>query len=251
MERVTMNTVPLAETLGGRTVLIVGGTSGIGLAAAIQAKASGAKVVILGSDGDRTGRAAEEHGFAGWRAADVTQPDAIEATLADIPVVDHLAMMAGTYISAKVVGGDIAQMRRIFDERIWGTVHVLRALGDRLSRNGSVVLTSGGLAYRPNAQGSSLLSAGLAGMEALTRGLALELAPRRFNAIAPGPIDSPLFEKAMGDGRHAVLDHYRATLPVGRVGTTEEAGAVVVFLLMANGFINGATLNVDGGARLV
>lgn len=245
-----MNTVPLADTLDGRTVLIVGGTSGIGLAAAVQAKAFGAQVIIMGADAERAGRVAEEHGFAAWRAADVTQPDAIEAALADIPVVDHVAMMAGTYISAKVIGGDVAQMRRIFDERIWGTVHVLRALGDRLARDGSVVLTSGGLAYRPNAQGSALFSAAMAEMEALTRGLALEMAPRRFNAIAPGPIDSPLFEKAMGDGRHAVLDHYRATLPVGRVGTPEEAGAVVVFF-MANGFINGATLNVDGGARLV
>ncbi|XXA99909.1 SDR family oxidoreductase [Rhizobium binae] len=109
---------------------------------------------------------------------------------------------------------------------------------------------SGALGDRPNAYGTAVLAAASAAMEALARGLALELAPRRVNTLSPGPIDTPLLGKALGDGRDAFVQGLRATLPLHRLGSAEEAGAAVVFL-MANGWMNGATLNLDGGSRLV
>jgi NAD(P)-dependent dehydrogenase (short-subunit alcohol dehydrogenase family) len=87
-------------------------------------------------------------------------------------------------------------------------------------------------------------------MEALARGLALELAPIRVNTLSPGPIDTPIFSKALGDGRDAFVAALEQSLPLHRLGTATEAGAATVFL-MTNGFMNGATLNIDGGARLV
>jgi NAD(P)-dependent dehydrogenase (short-subunit alcohol dehydrogenase family) len=237
------------SSLQDKSVLIIGGTSGIGLAAAIQAKAAGARVTVVGSNRQRAQQAATEHGLDGWRAADVSRPEEIEAALADIPHVDHLAMLAGSLVIGKVMEADVALLRRPFEERVWAAVHTLRILGDRLAANGSITLVSGEIVDRPNAGGTAVFSAALAAIEALGRGLALELAPRRVNTIAPGPIDTPLLTKVMGDGRDAYMEYRNASLPLHRFGTAEEAGAAVVFL-MTNGWMNGEVLHVDGGSRI-
>ncbi|WP_311043972.1 SDR family oxidoreductase [Rhizobium lentis] len=126
----------------------------------------------------------------------------------------------------------------------------MRTLGDNLSADASITFISGALADRPNAYGTAVLAAASAAMEAFARGLAVELAPRRVNTLSPGPIDTPILSKTLGDGRVAYLESLAQKLPLHRVGTAEEAGAAVVFL-MANGWMNGAVLNIDGGSRLV
>ncbi|MDG9924510.1 MULTISPECIES: SDR family oxidoreductase [unclassified Pseudomonas] len=238
------------SNLHGRTVVIFGGTSGIGLAAAIQAKAAGAHVTVIGSDATRAEQAARNHGLDAWRAADVTDSQAIYAALADMPHVDHLVLLAGTYVVGKVLDVEIDHLRGAFEERMWASVHAIRALGERLAKDGSITFISGMLSERPNAHGSAVLAAASAAMEALARGLALELAPIRVNTLSPGPINTPIFSKALGDGRDAFVAALEQSLPLHRLGTATEAGAATVFL-MSNGFMNGATLNIDGGARLV
>jgi NAD(P)-dependent dehydrogenase (short-subunit alcohol dehydrogenase family) len=240
----------ITASLQGKNVLIVGGTSGIGLAAAIQATAAGANVTILGHDPARAEALAAQHGFAGFRTADVTNADSIYQSLADIGPIDHLVLLAGSFVAGKVLEAETAYLQRAFDERIWAAVHTLRALGDNLSTDASITLISGALADRPNAYGVAILAAASAAMEAFGRGLALELAPRRVNTLSPGPIDTPILEKTLGDGRDAYVESLKQKLPLHRIGTAEEAGAAVVFL-MANGWMNGAVLNVDGGSRLV
>lgn len=240
----------LSTRLKGRRVLIIGGTSGIGLAAAIQATAAGAEVIVVGSDAGRAEQAARAHGLAGWRAADVTRPEAIEAALADIDHVDHLVLLAGSFVAGKVLEADPALLRRAFDERIWAAIHTLRVLGDRLAADASITFTSGALGDRPSASGTAVLAAASSAMESLARGLALELAPRRVNTLSPGPIDTPLLGKTLGTARDAYVARLTEKLPLHRLGTAEEAGAAIVFL-MANGAMTGATLNLDGGSRLV
>ncbi|TKD46886.1 SDR family oxidoreductase [Azotobacter chroococcum] len=240
----------LPNELQGRTVVIFGGTSGIGLAAAIQANAAGAEVIVIGSNAERAKLAAEEHKLAGWRAADVTDSEAVYAALADIPQVDHLVLLAGTFVAGKVLDAEISYLRQAFEERIWASVHAIRALGDRLSENGSITFISGSLSDRPNAYGTAVLGAASAAMEALARGLALELAPIRVNTLAPGPINTPILSKAMGEGRDAFITALEQSLPLHRLGTATEAGAAAVFL-MTNTFMNGAILNIDGGSRLI
>lgn len=114
-------TQPLPAQLDGRTVVIFGGTSGIGLAAATQAKAAGAFVTVIGSNAERAEQAALEHGLAGWRVADVTHSEAIYTALADIPHVDHLVLLAGTFVGGKVLDAEIDHLRRAFEERMWAS----------------------------------------------------------------------------------------------------------------------------------
>ncbi len=236
--------------LDGRSVLITGATSGIGLEAAIQAREAGASVTILGMNAERSAQVAASHGFAGWRAADVSKPEEVEAAFSNLERVDHLVLLAGSFIVSKVLEADMALLHRIFDERVWAAINILRVLGDRLAADASVTFVSGAATERPNAHGTAVIAAAAAAMEALARGLALEQAPRRFNTLSPGPIDTPILTKALGDSRQAVVDQLSSTLPLKRIGTAKEAGAAVVFL-MTNGWMNAATLNVDGGMRLV
>jgi NAD(P)-dependent dehydrogenase (short-subunit alcohol dehydrogenase family) len=238
------------SALRDTNVLSFGGTSGIGLAAAIQAKDAGAKVTVVGFEPDRARQVASQYGFEGWRAADVTRSETIAEALAGIDRVDHLVLLAGSFVTGKVLEADVGHLRRAFDERVWAAIHILRALGDRLARDGSITFVSGALSDRPNGYGTAVLAAASASMEALARGLALELAPIRVNTVSPGPIETPLLTKALGENRDTVVKSMIQTLPLHRLGTATEAGAAVVFL-MTNGWMNGATLNVDGGARLV
>jgi NAD(P)-dependent dehydrogenase (short-subunit alcohol dehydrogenase family) len=238
------------NNLENAQILVVGGTSGIGLAAARQATREGARVTIVGVDRERAERAALENGFAGWRAADVTKPETLVAALEGIAHVDHLVLLAGTFVAGSVVEADVAYLRRALEERIWAAVHVLRTLGDRLAGDASVTLISGVLADRPSASGTAVLAAASAAMEAFGRGLALELAPRRVNTVSPGTTDTPLLARTLGAQREAYLEGLRAKLPLRRLGTADEVGAAVVFL-MQNGFMNGETVHIDGGSRLV
>ncbi|ANK94543.1 MULTISPECIES: SDR family oxidoreductase [Rhizobium] len=239
-----------SSSLHDKKIVIFGGTSGIGLAAAIQAKAAGARVTIIGSNPARAQQGANEYGLDDWRVADVTRAETISEALADIMHVDHLVMLAGSFVVGKVHDADMTYLQRAFDERIWAAVHTIRILGDRLAAEGSITLISGALSDRPNAYGTAIIAAASAAMEALGRGMALELAPRRVNVLSPGPIDTPIFAKALGDGRDAYVASLSEKLPLRRLGTADEAGAAVVFL-MANGWMNGEVLHVDGGARLV
>lgn len=239
---------PQTSALNGRTVVIFGGTSGIGLSAAVQAKGVGADVIVIGNDKGRAEAAAAENGFEGWRAADVTKKDSIYSALADIPRVDHLVLLAGTFVAGKILDADVDYLHQAFDQRVWAAVHAIRALGDRLAKDGSITLISGALADRPSAQGTAILAAASATMEALARGLALELAPIRVNALSPGLIDTPLLGKVLGESYEAAVAAMKQSAPLKRLGTADEAGAATVFL-MTNGWMSGATLNIDGATR--
>jgi len=250
MDSSPVTQISAASALNGRTVLVIGGTSGIGLSAAAQAKAAGAKVIVLGFDKAGAERVAKENGFDGFRSADVTKSATIVEALADIPHVDHVVLLAGSFVAGKIVEADVNYLHRAFDERIWAAVHTIRALGDRLAQDGSITFISGVLADRPNAWGTSILAAASAAMEAFARGLVLELAPRRVNTVSPGTTDTPLLSRTLGDNRDAFVAQLTEKLPLRRLATPAEVGAAIVFL-MSNGYMNGETLHVDGGARLI
>ncbi|EEF27906.1 short-chain dehydrogenases/reductase, putative [Ricinus communis] len=237
------------KSLANKTVLVFGGTSGIGLATAIQARAAGGSVIVVGSDPGRTERIAAEHGLE-WRAADITSKEAVDAALKDIGHVDHLVLLAGSFVAGKILEADTSYLRRAFDERIWAALDVIRALDQRLDPHASVTFISGVLAERPNASGTAVLAAASAAMEALARGLVLELAPRRFNTLSPGTTDTPLLGRTLGDARDGYVADLGARLPLKRIVPMQQAAAAVMFLIQ-NDFMNGETLHIDGGQRLV
>ena len=236
-------------SLTGQSVLVFGGTSGIGLATGLAAKAAGATVTVAGRDHDRAAQVAHTHEFAGSFAAEISDPESIRQGLSSIERVDHLVMLAGALTIGKVMEADIGILRRAYDERIWSVVHVLRALGERLTADASITLVSGALTHRPDGNGTAIVASACAALEVLARGLALELAPRRVNTLSPGPIDTPLIGKAMGDQRDPYMRMVAEKHPLHRWGSADEAADAVLFL-MANRYMNGAVLHIDGGSRL-
>lgn len=236
------------STLKNKSIVIIGGTSGMGLATAKEAKAEGANVTVIGYNPEQTELVAQEFGFD-WRVADVTKEETVRKALADIPHVDHLALLAGTFVAGNILDSDINYLHKAFDERIWGAVHAIRSLGDRLDKNASITFISGILADRPSA-GTAILSAASAGMEAFARGLVFELAPRRVNTISPGTTDTPLLAKTLGENREAFINSMKEKSPLKRVATAEQVASTIIFL-MKNEIMNGETIHVDGGQRLV
>jgi NAD(P)-dependent dehydrogenase (short-subunit alcohol dehydrogenase family) len=243
------NTEVATGALAGKTALIFGGTSGIGLDAALQAERSGAEVIVVGRSADTAERVAAQHGFAGWRAADVTDAHALQQAVSDLPKVDHLVLLAGTLRRGDGARGDVAHLRNAFEERIWAAVHVIRALGDRLapmtrSRSSRAVSptvrkpTAPRCLRRHRPRWKRLHAAWRSNWrQCVSTHFRPVRSTRRFSARRSAT-------------RDAVVANMEKTLPLHRLGTASEAGAGVVFL-MTNGFMNGATLNVDGGARLV
>src|SRR5690554_156790 len=236
-------------SLAGKSVLIFGGTSGIGLATAVAAKASGAAVTVAGRDRDRAAHVAHAHGLAGSFAAEISDPEAIRQGLSSIERVDHLVLLAGSLTIGKVMEADLGWLQRAYDERLWSVVHILRALGERLAADASITLVSGALTHRPDGNGTAIVASACAALEVLARGLALELAPRRVNTLSPGPIDTPLIGKAMGAQRDTYMHMVAESHPLHRWGSANEAAAAVLFL-MTNRYMNGAVLHIDGGSRL-
>jgi NAD(P)-dependent dehydrogenase (short-subunit alcohol dehydrogenase family) len=235
--------------LEGERVVVVGGSSGIGLETARLALAAGASVTIAGRSEDRLRRAAADLGGAVRSVvADVTDDGSVKALFDGETRVDHVFLPAGELKpgSGDVLGADLSALRSILESRLLGVVHVVRRARPKMA-GGSITLVSGLYANRP-APGAALGAAAVAAIDGMTRALALDLAPIRVNAVAPGLIDTPLWD-SFGPQREAILAQATA-LPVGRIGRPGEVAAAVLFL-MSNGFVTGTVLAIDGGGSLV
>ena len=239
-------------------LVIIGGSSGIGLEAARMALTEGASVTIAGRSEGRLIRAAEglntsrAGGPIGGRlktvVVDAADEASIRALFDEAPRVDHLFLPAGELRpgGGDLLGGDLDGFRSILDVRLLGVARAVRQAGPRMT-GGSITLMSGLYSTHP-ARGGAMAAEAVAAVEGMTRALALDPAPIRVNAVAPGLIDTPLWD-AFGPQREAILASW-ASLPVGRIGRPEEVAEAVLFL-MGNGFVNGTVLPIDGGGGLV
>lgn len=234
--------------LQGAHVVVMGGSTGIGLATAKLARHEGADVTIAGRSADKLAEAQRALGEARTVVADITDEQAVAQVFEGLSRVDHVVISAGTIISGKLVENDLANLRRIIDERLWGLTYVVRQAVPRMSQ-GSITFTSGSLSSRPR-PGTAMLTAALAAVEALTPALALEVAPVRVNTVTPGLVDTPLLYAAYGAERDSLVQNRAAVLPGKRVGTAEDI-AQVMLMLMSNAYITGEVLHVDGGGRFV
>ncbi|MFD8705404.1 SDR family oxidoreductase [Kitasatospora sp. NPDC059648] len=237
-------------SLAGKKIVIIGGTSGIGFEVARQAAAGGANVVVASSSQGRVDAATKRLGApAEGRRLDVADGDAIAAFFEQVGQFDHLVYTAGESLVIKPLADTTPQeARAAFERRFWGAFLSAKYAAPRLREGGSITFSSGVLAIRP-VPGTALTAGVTGGIEALARALAVELAPLRVNVIQPGVIGTELWDGSVPDP-DAFLHDAGSQLLTGRVGTAAEAAAAYLFVL-ANGYVTGTTLAVDGGGALV
>lgn len=235
----------------GKHLVVIGGSSGFGLAAARLTLAEGGSVTLAGRSAERLDRAAQGLGESGrvrTAVADVASEAEIAALFAAEVRVDSLFVTAGSPpTAADLLTTDLTALRSILETRIMGLAFVLRAARGKLAPDASIILTSGQYATRPG-PGAALAAGAVGAVEAMTRALALDLAPIRVNAIAPRLIETELWD-SHGPGLRARNEAQARGLPLGRAGRPEEV-AEAALLLMTNGFITGTVLRLDGGGIL-
>lgn len=230
-------------------LLIVGGTSGIGLALAEAAVDEGARVTIAGRDAGRLEEAVLAiGGDVRGESVDVSDEDSIKALFARVGPIDHLIATPGfDHSPALVAEADAAVVEKLFRTKFLGQYLLAKHAVSQLSESGSITLTSGVLSTRP-AAGFAALASVNAGIEALGRTLALELSPRRVNVVSPGVIDTgKRFAHLEAAERTTKLQStFGDALPVKRVGLPQDVAQAYLFA-MQNPFLTGQTLTVDGG----
>jgi NAD(P)-dependent dehydrogenase (short-subunit alcohol dehydrogenase family) len=211
-------------------IVVFGGSSGIGLATALAAKANGANVTIVGRTSATLEVAANEIGGVRTAVADIADRKSVEAVFDDMTRVDHLVITAGGLNVGRLADNDPDHLLLAVRERIAGPLYAIKAALRLMQSTGSIVLTGGQFADRPSGDGVSVIATAVRGVEALARSLALELKPIRVNVISPGIIETPLLDAFGPDGRAAILKQAAEALPGGRVGAPDEVAEAIMFL---------------------
>jgi NAD(P)-dependent dehydrogenase (short-subunit alcohol dehydrogenase family) len=234
----------------GQTVVVIGGSAGIGLETARRASAEGAKVILTGRHPERLQRAASELDALSTAAFDATDPALLERFFRDLPAtLDHVMVTAGRPHYGRLIDMDFEQARRALDEHILLMIQVARNATNKV-RPGGTLLFMGGTGARRSGLGRGIASTVTAALPALTANLALELAPIRVNLVAAGFVDTPLSASLLGDELENRRKQLRDTLPIRRVVEPADVAALAVHI-MINTALTGATYDVDGGQQLV
>ena len=243
--------MPRENSFENERVVIVGGSSGIGLAVAEEVALQGAEVVIISSNAARVQEAIRFiGGKAQGQALDVSDEEAVESFFTKIGAFDHLVFTAGDSLQLQQLADtDLKQARRAFELRYWSALATVKYGSPQIRKGGSVVLTTGVAGRRPHS--GWVIAASVCGtIEALTRALAIELAPIRVNAVSPGVVRTNLWQNMSSAEREQLFESVGKRLPVGRVGEAHDIAQAFLFL-MKEGFCTGQTVVVDGGTVLV
>ena len=236
--------------LAGQTVVVIGGSAGIGLETARRARAEGAKVIITGRNPGRLTQAAEEVGAESTAAFDATDAAALSGFFEGVQApIDHVMTTAGGPKYGPLLEMDPAQVGDALSDHVVLDLEIARNAARRMRPGGTLVFM-GGTGGRRIGHGLGIVSAATAALPAFTATLAMELAPIRVNVIAAGFVDTPLSASLLGDQLEQRRQELRATLPIGRVVTPVDIAALAVHL-MTNTAITGATLDIDGGQQFV
>jgi NAD(P)-dependent dehydrogenase (short-subunit alcohol dehydrogenase family) len=235
--------------LAGQTVVVIGGSSGIGLETARRARAEGADVILTARDPDRLHRVGLELG-AKTAAFDATDFERLGRFFDELSTpIDHVLVTGPGPYYAPLKEFDFEKARRDLDAHVLLPLQVARHAVGKV-RPGGTLLFMGGTGGRRSAPGFALISALTAAGPAMTKNLALELAPIRVNLIAAGFVDTPLSAAILGDQLNTRREQLRTTLPIRRVVDPADIAALAVHL-MSNTAVTGATFDIDGGQQLV
>ena len=243
--------MPREKGFENKRVVIIGGSSGIGLAVAEESASQGADVVIVSSKVERVQEAIKSiGGDVRGEAVDVSDEKAVESFFTNIGTFDHLVFTAGDSLQLqKLADTDLKHARRAFELRYWSVLATVKYGSPQIRNGGSIVLTTGVAGQRPHS--GWVIAASVCGsIEALTRALAIELAPIRVNAVSPGVVRTNLWQNMSLTEREQLYESVGKRLPVGRVGEAHDIAQAYLFL-MQEGFGTGQTVVVDGGTVLV
>jgi len=236
--------------LAGQTVVLIGGSAGIGLETARRARAEGADVVLTGRDPGRLKQAAAEVGARSTAAFDVNDAASVRRFFQDLPApIDHVLITAGGPHYAPLLEMDADEVRQELSGHVVQALEVARNAAPKM-RPGGTLLLMGGTGGRRIRHGLGLVPASTAVLPPFTATLALELAPVRVNLIAAGFVDTPLSASLLGDQLDARRNELRTTLPIGRVVGPADVAALAVHI-MINTALTGATYDIDGGQQFV
>jgi NAD(P)-dependent dehydrogenase (short-subunit alcohol dehydrogenase family) len=233
----------------GQTVVVIGGSSGVGLETARRARTEGANLILTGRNTERLQQAGSELNALATAAFDAGDPAALDRFFQGLPErIDHVMVTAGGPYYAPLLELDRERAHRNFDEHLWLPIAIAQHAVGRV-RPGGTLLFMGGTGGRKRAPGMALVGAGTAALPALVANLALEVAPIRVNLIAAGFIDTPLSASLLGDQLENRRAQLRATLPIRRVVGPSDVAALAVHI-MINTALTGATFDIDGGQQL-
>lgn len=247
MEEVTKTT----GFLTGKKVVILGASSGIGLATAQASASEGAEVAIVSSDQQRINNALstlppDSKGFV----VDLAQEQQIEHFFADLGPFDHLIFTAGENLQlGNIADVAVADAQKFFTVRYWGAFAAVKYGAPNINKSGSIILTGGSAGARPG-KGWSLGASICAAMEGFTRAMAVELAPVRVNIVVPGLVKTNLWNAMTEQDKTAMFDHFASTLPVNYIATAEDIAQSYMYL-MRQPYSTGQRVVVDGGYVLV
>lgn len=234
--------------LTGKKVLVVGGSSGMGLAAARQLVERKAAVTIAARNQDKLTAAAKDiGGQCASRVLDARDDAAVEAFFKDGTVWDHIVVTVGQGGRGPLPAMSMSDALAAMDAKFWCCFRIGRSA--KIAAGGSLTFVSGGEGHRGQI-GTTLISSINAAIAGLTRGLAIELAPVRVNTLSPGTTDTPLWDRMKPDERTAMFKRVADTLPVKRLGQAEDAAHAILFL-MTNPFTTGQVVRSDGGSDLL
>jgi NAD(P)-dependent dehydrogenase (short-subunit alcohol dehydrogenase family) len=236
--------------LVGQTVVLIGGSAGIGLETARRARREGADVVLAGRDPERLKRAALDVDARSTAAFDATDPAALKRFFEGLPdPIDHVMITGPGPSYVPLLEMDADQVHHALGDHVVLGLEVARNAAGKM-RPGGTLLLMGGTGGRRISRDLGIVSAATAALPPFTAALALELAPVRVNLIAAGFVDTPLSASLLGDGLEARREELRATLPIGRVVGPADVAALAVHI-MANTALTGATYDIDGGQQFV
>ena len=229
--------------LKGQRIVIIGGSSGLGLATAIQAASLGAQIVIASRSPERLLQAKKQVRGSETFCLDVTIEDNVKAFFKKVGSFHHLitpgsASSPGTFIETEVA-------RQSFDSKFWGQYYSAKYGAPNLEKGGSIVFFSGALSQRPIPNTAIMASINSA-VEGLARALAIDLAPLRVNAIAPGYVPTHRFETMSENAQKTLYNSFVSHSPLQRTGKPEDIAQAVLYLI-SNSYVTGTTLYVDGG----
>jgi len=234
----------------GQTVVVLGGSAGIGLETARQARAEGAKLVLVGRNAERLQSAAADVEAESTKAFDATDSAALEQFFRELPgPIDHVMVTTGRPYYGRLLDMDFAQVHAELDEHVVLAIQVARHAAPKIRPGGALVFMGGTGSRRPGL-GLGLVSTLTAAFPALIANLALEVAPVRINLIAAGFVDTPLSAELLGDDLEKRRQQLRDTNPIRRVVTAGDVGALAVHI-MTNTALTGSTFDIDGGQQLV